>query len=79
MCFNKAADLFVFKFIYFRFCDETSRYLMLEHEKSDPTKDRYERVLLAQKKAESDGLNSLKYNIISAKKTHQYFHLVVDV
>lgn len=62
-----------------RFSGLSSGYMMLEHVKSDPTKDRYERVLLAQKKPEADGLNSLEYNIISSKKMPQYLHLVVDI
>lgn len=62
-----------------RFSGDTSRYVMLDHVQNDPTKDRYERVLLAQKKADNDGLNSLDYTVISSKKTVKYVHLVVDI
>lgn len=64
---------------HIRFSGDTSRYVMLDHIKSDPTKDRYERVLLGRKKANEDGLNSLDYTVISSKKTAKYVHLVVDI
>ena len=39
---------------------------MLEHVKDSPTKDRYERVLIAQEDPDSDGINSLEYTLLAA-------------
>lgn len=61
-----------------RFDPSYSEYIMMVHKKEKPSEDRVKYLLSGPLRYNSDGLNSLSYNIIDTEPQLLYTHILVD-
>lgn len=62
-----------------RYPVSVARYTMLSHAKAQPNPKRYEKLQNGLKRFESDGLNSVKYEIVDNKKFPMFTWLLVKL
>lgn len=62
-----------------RFSPKISTYMMLAHSKDKPSPDRYKYLDSGRERFNSDGLNSLKYDIIKKELLSIYTWILVDL
>ena len=65
--------------VMLRYQSSISKYRMLQHEKSSPSADRFQKLKKGNDNYFEDGLNNVEYSVISKVERNLYTHILVTI